>query len=185
MAGLATFNFKITQLYPGSGRYHLNTRANPDCSNYGASLGARVGGSYVEGAIFDPRTLIALLNIFRVHYNFFGARPCASPFGKTGGAEDPPKVIPPALRIPGTNEQINLAPRARAQPRAKDPGEAARHECLREAAQRRSGRPEPASGYLSRLYAGTKVGAEFDRSWSWKIEPQDDSQAARLALAAE
>jgi hypothetical protein len=38
MAGLAKFNFKITQLYPGSGAHHLNTCANPDCSNFGAPM---------------------------------------------------------------------------------------------------------------------------------------------------
>lgn len=38
MAGLATFNFKLSQLYPGAGGYHLNTCANPDCSNFGQPL---------------------------------------------------------------------------------------------------------------------------------------------------
>ena len=38
MAGLATFNFKLSQLYPSAGGYHLNTCANPDCSNFGQPL---------------------------------------------------------------------------------------------------------------------------------------------------
>lgn len=38
MASLATFNFKLSQLYPGAGKYHLNTCANPDCSNFGQPL---------------------------------------------------------------------------------------------------------------------------------------------------
>lgn len=38
MASLATCNFKLSQLYPGAGEYHLNTCANPDCSNFGQTL---------------------------------------------------------------------------------------------------------------------------------------------------
>jgi hypothetical protein len=30
MAGLATFNFKLSQLYPGAGEHRINTCANPD-----------------------------------------------------------------------------------------------------------------------------------------------------------
>ena len=38
MAGLATFNFKLSQLYPGAGEHRINTCANPDCSNFGQQL---------------------------------------------------------------------------------------------------------------------------------------------------
>ena len=38
MTGLAKFNFKLSQLYPGAGDHHLNTCANPDCSNFGQPL---------------------------------------------------------------------------------------------------------------------------------------------------
>lgn len=38
MAGLATFNFKLSQLYPGAGEHRINTCANPDCSNFGQAL---------------------------------------------------------------------------------------------------------------------------------------------------
>lgn len=41
MAGLATFNFKLSQLYPGSGEHKLNTCGNPDCSNFGHPMTAR------------------------------------------------------------------------------------------------------------------------------------------------
>ncbi|MFU8863393.1 MAG: hypothetical protein ACNA7O_05725 [Rhodobacterales bacterium] len=43
MADLATFNFKLSQLYPGAGEHHLNTCANPDCSNFGQPLTSRAG----------------------------------------------------------------------------------------------------------------------------------------------
>lgn len=38
MAGLATFNFKLSQLYPGAGQHRINTCGNPDCSNFGQPL---------------------------------------------------------------------------------------------------------------------------------------------------
>ena len=41
MADLATFNFKLSQLYPGAGEHHLNTCANPHCSNFGQALTSR------------------------------------------------------------------------------------------------------------------------------------------------
>lgn len=38
MAGSAKFDFRITQLYPGSGAHELDTCANLDCSSFGAPL---------------------------------------------------------------------------------------------------------------------------------------------------
>ena len=35
MTDLATFNFKLPQLYPGAGEHRLNTCGNPDCLNFG------------------------------------------------------------------------------------------------------------------------------------------------------
>jgi hypothetical protein len=72
------------------------------------SGGARVGGSCIQGAIFNPKTLISLLNIFRVHYNFFEPRPCVSPFADHSISKEQSKVMPRALRIPGTDERIEL-----------------------------------------------------------------------------
>jgi hypothetical protein len=43
------------------------------------SGGARSSGTYRPGAVFNPRVLIAILNIFRVHYNFFEMRPTSRP----------------------------------------------------------------------------------------------------------
>ncbi len=40
---------------------------------------ARMGGSYINGAAYNPRVLIALMNIWRVHYNFFDWRPYRLP----------------------------------------------------------------------------------------------------------
>lgn len=43
MASLATFNFKLSQLYPGAGEHRINTCGNPDCSNFGQQLTHRAG----------------------------------------------------------------------------------------------------------------------------------------------
>ncbi len=83
------------------------------------SGGARVGDSYFQEAIFNPKTLISLLNIFRVHYNFFEPRPNASPFAGNSLSKEQSKVMPRALRVPGTDERIELTSRARRAPECK------------------------------------------------------------------
>lgn len=129
------------------------------------SGGARVGGSYIQGAIFNPRTLIALLNIYRVHYNFFEPRPYACPYEEIDGLIAPPKLTPRALRIPGTDEFVDLPPRARRTRARLTP--AMRHG-MEAFTKRKDGTQDPPDLYrvLYRpwLYMGTKLGARFERS---------------------
>lgn len=69
--------------------------------------GARSGGSYVQGAMFNPRVLIALLNIFRVHYNFFELRTYVAPWNvDTELRRSSPGLS--TARIPGSNETISI-----------------------------------------------------------------------------
>ncbi len=127
--------------------------------------GARVGGSYIQGAIFNPRTLISLLNIFRVHYNFFELRPYTCPYEEVDNAINPPKLSARALRIPGTDEFVDLPPRARRTPARSTP--AMRHG-MDAFTKRKDGSIDPPDIYrmLYRpwLYMGTKLGARFERS---------------------
>lgn len=137
--------------------------------------GARVGGSYIQGAIFNPKTLISLLNIFRVHYNFFEARPYASPFDGDDNPALAVRLTPRSLRMPGTNERIELKPRARRTPDRKTP--AMRHG-MDAFVRRKTGKTDVPSLhrliYRPWLYAGTRVGAKLDRSWAGrKPEPED------------
>lgn len=131
------------------------------------SGGARVGGSYIQGAIFNPRTLIALLNIYRVHYNFFEPRPYACPYEEIDDLIDPPKLATRVLRIPGTHEFVDLPPRARRSRARKTP--AMRHG-MDAFTKRKDGTQDPPDIYrmLYRpwLYMGTKLGARFERSKS-------------------
>jgi hypothetical protein len=88
---------------------------------------SRVGSSYINGAAYNPRVLIALMNIWRVHYNFFDWRPYRTPLeayastaeGPTADASE--DAADPAkngeqlrrLTVPGTDKAI-LVPRRRA-----------------------------------------------------------------------
>lgn len=75
---LAPWVYKAT-LQPVS-TFMNSLRERLSAADRAGSGGARVGGSYIQGAIFNPRTLISLLNIFRVHYNFFEPRTYACPY---------------------------------------------------------------------------------------------------------
>ena len=68
--------------------------------------GARSGGTYRPGAVFNPRILIAILNIYRVHYNFFEMRPYESYLKPKDERENSEPRRPRGLRYPGTDEII-------------------------------------------------------------------------------
>ncbi|EKE45715.1 hypothetical protein OCGS_0134 [Oceaniovalibus guishaninsula JLT2003] len=86
-----------------------------------------MGASYINGAAYNPRVLIALMNIWRVHYNFFDWRPYRTPLEAdastaegpaTGAAEDGagPAENGEQLRrltVPGTDKVI-FVPKRRA-----------------------------------------------------------------------
>lgn len=74
--------------------------------------------------------------------------------------------MPRALRIPGTDEFVELPPRARRSPQKRTP--TMRHGM--DARKLRKGGGEDVPDlyrvlYRPWLYAGTKVGAKLDRSW--------------------
>lgn len=58
---------------------------------------SRVGATYINGAAYNPRVLIALMNIWRVHYNFFDWRPYKTPQDE--------EASPPAGSTTGPGEQ--------------------------------------------------------------------------------
>ncbi len=53
-----------------------------------------MGGTYIHGAIFNPGTLISILNIFRVHCNFFEPRLHTCPFDEIDDLIAP-QICPP------------------------------------------------------------------------------------------
>mgnify|MGYP000541203066 CR=1 FL=1 len=82
--------------------------------------GARSGGSYVQGAMFNPRVLIAILNIFRIQYNFFEARTYVAPWN--GEKELRPTVSSMAeVRVPGRDQHVTVYKRRSHKPRRLTP----------------------------------------------------------------
>ena len=180
---LAELVYKAT-LQPAS-TFMNSLRERLSAAARAASGGARVGGSYIQGAIFNPRTLIALLNIFRVSYNYFELRTYSSPFDQSPGAgADTPKVTPRALRIPGTDERIEIAPTARRTPERRTP--AMRHG-IDAFVRRKTGKVDVPDLhrviYRPWLYAGTKVGARLDRSWGRRGAHNTRDSALSTAVA--
>ena len=81
---------------------------------------SRSGGTYINGATFNPRVLIAVLNIFRVYYNWFEPRQYVAPWLENGGAtEGPSGEI--AKRIPGTDKVIAMTRRGTRKPIMRTP----------------------------------------------------------------
>lgn len=82
--------------------------------------GARVGGSYINGAAYNPKVLIALLNIYRVYYNFFEPRQYVSPLNKHL-ATSPVAPGSVSLRVPGSESKIKVSKRRHLAPRKETP----------------------------------------------------------------
>lgn len=72
---------------------------------------ARAGAKYINGASYNPAVLAALMNIFRIHYNWFETRQYT---GNTATKSDTMSVKAgmTSIRVPGTNETI-LRPKIR------------------------------------------------------------------------
>ncbi len=82
--------------------------------------GSKNGPGYINGAAYSPRVLIALLNIWRVHYNFFDWRPFNPPTTTDGILEeeldrDDDAAMEPgptrSLAVPGTDQRISVPQR--------------------------------------------------------------------------
>lgn len=127
--------------------------------------GARLGGSYVQGASYNPRYLIALLNIFRVHYNFFELRPYSRPYDIDARSRPRPQPMPRGLRFPGTNDIVALPPRRRRSPPRLTPAQRHGIETSTRPSKHTGGVPDIHRVlYRPWLFAGTKFAAAFERS---------------------
>lgn len=126
--------------------------------------GARLKGTYVQDAVYNPKTLISLLNIFRVHYNYFEPRAYATPWAEgmdTGAKAGKTRN----LKYPGTEDVIAVPQTMRHRPIRRTP--AMRHGIE---AYVRGAKGDKAVPNLYRLiyrpwlYANTKVGTKLNRS---------------------
>lgn len=152
------------------------------------SGGARVGGSYIQGAVFNPRTLISLLNIYRVAFNFLEPRPYASPYEDSWFLEEEDLTERPirTLRYPGSDITVEVPKKARRAIVKKTP--AMRHGV--DAYRRRKDGTAAVPNlrrliYRPWLYAGTKVGAKLDRSSVKNAERADTARGDVGATAPD
>ena len=85
-----------------------------------AGGGARAGNSYVNGSSFNPKVLIALLNIYRVYDIWFQDRPCASTW--RGRPENAPvSRSTTKARVPGTGRVVEIEKRRARTPVKRTP----------------------------------------------------------------
>ena len=84
------------------------------------SRGAHVAGSYRQGAVFNPRVLIAILNIYRVYYNFCELRPFVSATNIPEATTKPRRKVRHE-KVPGTDERVPIKTRSRHRPRLATP----------------------------------------------------------------
>jgi hypothetical protein len=83
-------------------------------------LQVRMRQSFVNGACYNHRVLIEVLNIYRVHYNFFERRQYVSPLNRHAETE---RVLDGTTTItaPGTGTRIEVPKRRRAAPLQRTP----------------------------------------------------------------
>jgi hypothetical protein len=123
---------------------------------------ARSGPSYINGASYNPRVLIALLNIFRVHYNWFEARQYVAPWATDSGMEDAePGLV--SVRVPGSDAVIEIEKRRSKRPVLRTP--AMRHGMQKERKDKAGRLILPSLHrvlYRPWLYAGTPLWERLD-----------------------
>lgn len=95
-------------------------RARQSLAQRAGGRSARSGPSYINGAAFNPRTLTAMLNIFRVYYNYFEARPYVAPWSPKSETEE---VAPrrATKRVPGIGTVVEVEKRRARQPVKRTP----------------------------------------------------------------
>ncbi len=96
----------------------LRMRTSP--TERAGGKGARNGPAYINGAVFNPAVLIALLNIYRVYYNWFEARQYVGP-GAKGGSSMVVDRGASSIRVPGSSETIPVPKRRTTAPILRTP----------------------------------------------------------------
>ena len=81
---------------------------------------SRTGDTFVNGASYNPRVLIAILNIYRVHYNFFELRTYVSPINKHLETEYV-RTGTASIAVPGGDDRVTVPKRRRLAPVERTP----------------------------------------------------------------
>ncbi len=122
---------------------------------------ARTGPSFVSGAAYNPRVLIAVLNIYRIYYNWFDPRSYVSELNEEEATEASTAGTS-TRRVPGSSERITV-PKQRKRVSIKQTP------AMRLGLQRRTGKPAPTEPpdlhrvlYQPWLFHGTPVWTRFE-----------------------
>lgn len=148
-------------------------RARQSLAQRAGGRSARGGPSYINGAAFNPRSLTAMLNIFRVYYNFFEPRPYVAPWSQKAETEE---VVPSRAtrRVPGIDAVVEVEKRRSRQPVRRTP---AMRLGIQEERRDRNGQlimPNLLRVlYRPWLYAGTPVWDKFEN-------PKGDRRKLRM-----
>lgn len=82
--------------------------------------GSRIGPSFVNGACYNPRVLIAVLNVYRIYYNYFEHRQYVSPLNRHD-ATQPVDAGTTTITAPSTGTKIVVPKRRQAAPILRTP----------------------------------------------------------------
>jgi len=96
----------------------LRSRISPTARAGGR--GSRNGPSYINGAVFNPAILVALLNIYRVYYNWFETRQYVGP-GSSGQSTTKVAEGVSTVRIPGSSKSLKVPKRRSTAPVMRTP----------------------------------------------------------------
>jgi len=91
----------------------LRVRTSPTERAGGNST--RTGPSYISGAMFNPAVLVAILNIYRVYFNWFEPRQYVSGASGSKGKENVSEGHV-SIRVPGTKEYLKKKKRRNSAP---------------------------------------------------------------------
>ena len=81
---------------------------------------SRTGDTFINGACYNPRVLAAVLNIYRIHYNFFEPRQYVSPINKHDEIVRVGRGTT-SLEVPGSRDRIVMPKRRRLAPVKRTP----------------------------------------------------------------
>ena len=96
----------------------LRTRISPTKRAGGKST--RNGPSYLNGAVFNPAVLVAMLNIYRVYYNWFETRQYVGAGSAGKGTADIEMGLS-SVRVPGSLEVVQVPKRRSPTPVMRTP----------------------------------------------------------------
>lgn len=98
----------------------LRERVSP-ARRAGGRGSARSGDSFISGAAYNPRVLMAIINIFRIYYYFFEPRPYVSPTNARSTVEVAPGFR--RIKLPGKDGFVVVPKQRKTAPKRSTPAQ--------------------------------------------------------------